>query len=233
MSDPLASLYATIPSPSFESLMPSITLSYAQSLDGSIALRADHALLISGPESMEMTHRLRGAHDGIMVGVNTILADNPHLTTRYNGSAHARPIVLDTALRTPPGSRILEHPKPPLFVCGENPPETARRLLEEAGGEILIAKVNHAGMIDLRPILEDLKTHGFMSLMIEGGASLISSMLDARVVDACVITIAPFYVGGVHALIHPLLPQANIETPHWIQLGRDMILWGRLSRDGA
>jgi GTP cyclohydrolase II len=229
MSDPLTSLFAAIPSPSIESASPYTTLSFAQSLDGSIAVRADQALQLSGPEAMEMTHRLRGAHDAIMVGVNTILADNPQLTTRYGGGEHARPLILDSTLRTPPDARIFEHPKNPIFVCGDNPPHTARKLLEEAGGEILNAQQNNAGQIDLRPMMADLKARGIKSLMVEGGASVISSMLDAKVVDACVITIAPFFVGGVKAVLNPINPPARIETPHWEKLGRDMILWGQIS----
>jgi 3,4-dihydroxy 2-butanone 4-phosphate synthase/GTP cyclohydrolase II len=178
---------------------------------------------------MEMTHRLRGAHDAIMVGVNTIRADNPQLTTRYGAGEHARPIVLDTTLRTSPDARIFKHPKPPLLVCGDNPPETARRLLEEAGGEILIAPQDQDGRIDLRPMLADLKLRGIKSLMVEGGANVISSMLDAKVVDACVITLAPVFVGGVQAVLNPINPPARIETPLWERLGRDMILWGQIS----
>ena len=227
-SEALAALYTAIPSPSSDSDKPYTTLSYAQSLDGSIALRSDQPLLLSSPQAMEMTHMLRGNHEGIMVGVNTILADNPQLTTRYGGGEHPRPIILDTSLRTPPDACIFNHPKPPLLVCAEDHPEKSRRLLEDAGGEIFVSSADQDRRIDLQPTFEGLKIMGINSLMVEGGASVISSLLEAKVLDACVITIAPIIIGGLHPFSHPILPPAWIPEPNWEILGSDIILWGEV-----
>ena len=226
MSDPLEALFSTIPTSRPEHPLPYVTLSYAQSLDGSIAAESVQQLLLSSPESTKMTHRLRAAHDGILVGVNTILADDPQLTTRHGAGEHPRPIVLDTHLRTTLKSNILRHPKSPLLVCRHDPPETQAKLLSDAGAELLPASVQMDGRIDLRQLLTTLKTRGIMSIMVEGGAAVISSMLRERLVDACVITIAPLLVGGVQAVKSPLIPPLHLRQPAWINLGMDMVVWG-------
>lgn len=229
MSDPLDALYSTIPSPTLDRSSPYITLSYAQSLDGSIAIQSDRQLLLSSPESMEMTHHLRGAHDGILVGINTILADNPRLTTRQGNGKHARPIILDTHLRTPARSNIFHHPKSPLLICGEEPHGKSLKLLEDAGAEILVSDTRNDGRIDLKHLMTRLHILGFFSLMVEGGASVISSMLEDQLVDACVITITPKFIGGVHAVSNPLDPAPWLVSPGWVKLGRDLVVWGEIN----
>ncbi|MBM2842777.1 MAG: RibD family protein, partial [Anaerolineales bacterium] len=92
---------------------PFITLSYAQSLDGSIALPDGRPLALSSPPSLFRTHALRARHDGVLVGVGTILADDPQLTVRHAAGPNPQPIVLDTGLRTPLPARILSNPRRP------------------------------------------------------------------------------------------------------------------------
>ena len=84
---------------------PFVTVSYAQSVDGSIAGRNRLPIRLSGPAAMRLTHRLRAVHDAILVGIETVLADDPRLTVRLVAGPNPRPIVLDTQLRTPPGCR--------------------------------------------------------------------------------------------------------------------------------
>jgi 3,4-dihydroxy 2-butanone 4-phosphate synthase/GTP cyclohydrolase II len=232
MADPLDVLFTTIPGISFDRMDPFITLSYAQSIDGSIAAQPDEQLMLSGADSMKMTHRLRAGHDALLVGVNTIIADNPQLTTRYNAGLHARPVVLDTNLRTPIGSNVLKHPKHPLLVCGENPPEHRAAVLHECDAEILPAVTQPDGRIDLGSLMSQLWSTGIKSVMVEGGASVISSILEEKLVDAFVLTIAPTFVGGYRAVDRQLIPPLEILEPHWFPLGRDLILWGELDRGG-
>ncbi len=86
---------------------PLVSLCYAQSLDGSLAARGGKTLRLSGPESMALTHRLRAAHDAILVGIGTILADNPSLTVRYAAGKNPQPVILDSSLRFPLNANLL------------------------------------------------------------------------------------------------------------------------------
>jgi 3,4-dihydroxy 2-butanone 4-phosphate synthase/GTP cyclohydrolase II len=232
MASSIETLFSAIPSASEEQAHPSITLSYAQSIDGSIALRPDESLLLSGPEAMKMTHRLRATHDAIMVGVNTVIADNPQLTTRYEAGTDARPVVLDTDLRTPCTARLFQHPKQPLLVCAENVPRDREQDLQAVGAEILPSATREDGMIDLTKLMAALWEKEIRNVMVEGGTSVIGSILEERLADFMVLTIAPYLVGGVRAVAQPHDPPILMAEPHWIQLGDDLVLWGVISRSG-
>ncbi len=90
---------------------PLVTLSYAQDLDGSIAKRRGEPTSISGPESLEFTHRLRAAHDAILVGIGTVISDDPQLNVRFAKGNDPQIVVLDSQLRLPLQSKLLENSK--------------------------------------------------------------------------------------------------------------------------
>lgn len=98
--------------------LPFVTVSYAQSLDGCLASHDHRALALSGQASMTLTHRIRAVHDAILVGVQTVLNDDPMLTVRLVEGEHPQPIVLDSRLRFPMSARLLTHPR----GCGLPPP---------------------------------------------------------------------------------------------------------------
>jgi len=117
---------------------PGITLSYAQSLDGCIALHPGKPLSFSGRQSLAFTHRLRAAHDAILVGIGTVLADNPRLTVRLVTGKNPLPIILDSKLRLPIDSNVLQdHPRSPLIATGKNAEEQRQRDLEQAGARVI------------------------------------------------------------------------------------------------
>src|SRR5512143_1701471 len=92
---------------------PLVSLCYAQSLDGCIAAERGRPTQLSGPETKQITHRLRALHDGILVGIGTVLADDPHLTVRHARGENPQPVVLDSRLRTPVEARLIAgHPRP-------------------------------------------------------------------------------------------------------------------------
>ena len=99
---------------------PLVTLSYAQSLDGCIAARAGERLALSGPESMQLTHQFRAAHNAILVGIGTVLADNPRLTVRLVQGQDPQPVVLDSHLRIPLEASLLHNSRRPWIACLED-----------------------------------------------------------------------------------------------------------------
>jgi 3,4-dihydroxy 2-butanone 4-phosphate synthase/GTP cyclohydrolase II len=226
MSDPLEALYTSVPTPEAFSNRPSVTLSYAQSLDGSIAATAGQGLLLSGEHSMAMTHQLRASHDGILVGIETVLADNPRLTTRLVEGAHPRPIVLDSQLRTPLEANILKHPQPVWIAHAESARKDRISALLEAGAQLIPLPQTADGGLDLAALLAALKSRGVVSLMVEGGARVITSFLTQELVDVLVLTISPRLVGGLRAPTVLLAAQLRIRTPSWLTLGEDQIVWG-------
>src|SRR5205823_12555295 len=99
---------------------PFVTLSYAQSVDGSIAARPGQPLALSGALSMTLTHQLRAAHDAILVGIGTVLADNPRLSVRLVEGKDPQPIVADSRLRLPLSANLLyQHPLSPWIASGD------------------------------------------------------------------------------------------------------------------
>ena len=211
---------------------PFVTLSYAQSLDGSITARRGEPLAISGPESLEMTHRLRAEHDAILVGIGTVLSDDPQLSVRLVDGLNPQPIIVDSQLRCPMTARLLENDKPPWIATTEKADYARQNALETAGAHILRLPANKNGQVDLSELLIKLTQMGIKSLMVEGGAAIISSFLSAHLVDRLVLTIAPMLVGGLNAVARE--PDGNgIALPrlfrtHYQKLGDDIILLGDL-----
>lgn len=206
---------------------PLVTLTYAQSLDGSIThRRGEPGLAISGPRTKQMTHWLRAQHDAILVGVGTLLADDPKLTVTHAEGPPPRPLILDSRLQTPPTARVFAHPKRPLIACLEDESESeAARTLQAAGADIL--PIRHCdGRMDLPALLAALPGRGIHTLMVEGGAGVITSFLRAGLADRAIVTIAPFFVGGVNALTGWLPSMPRLKHVGMEQFGEDMVVWG-------
>ncbi len=211
---------------------PLVTLSYAQSLDGCIALERGHPTAISGPESLRMTHQLRAAQDAVLVGVGTVLADNPRLTVRLAAGADPRPVVLDPGLRIPLDAALLqERTREPWIVAAPGADAEKCRRLESLGARVWEAQVDRQGWIDLDSLLDLLGQRGVERLMVEGGARVIASFLQEGQVDLLVLTIAPVFLGGLHALDGPGSAReatARLENPGWERAGDDWIVWGQI-----
>ena len=214
--------------------LPFVTLSYAQSVDGSIAVRASEPCALSSRSSFEMTHRLRARHDALLVGINTVLADDPRLTVRFCPGSNPQPVVLDSRLRFPDGARLLAHPDrhPLLFTTvSASAGEIAR--LTARGARIHVAPRDSLGRVDLIAALLELAQRGVKRLMVEGGAAIITSFLANRLVDYCVITVVPRLIGGVRAVDGPAdaggSPLAIVDC-RYQPLGGDLIIHGGLSK---
>jgi len=178
---------------------PYVTLTYAQSLDGSIAGRPGHPLPLSGAASMALTHSLRSAHDAILVGIGTVLADNPRLNVRLVSGKNPQPVIVDSRLRFPPYASLLRNGRTPWIATGEQADAERQEALEAAGARILRVPGSN-GWVDLGALLAQLGELGVSSLMVEGGAQIITSFLASRLVDQVVVTIAPLLVGGLRVV---------------------------------
>jgi 3,4-dihydroxy 2-butanone 4-phosphate synthase/GTP cyclohydrolase II len=211
---------------------PFVTVSYAQSIDGSIATRQRRPLPISGPAAMRMTHGLRTLHDAILVGIETVLADDPRLTARLVTGPQPQPVVLDTHLRTPLNARLLQRERGRSWVVGamDNPQDRVTAVTT-AGADVLPCRRENAnGRLDLTQTMRLLHGRGIRRLMVEGGARVITSFIRAQLVDLFIITIAPKMVGGLQVMTAPPdgteAPMALTEV-HCERLQDDLILWAR------
>jgi GTP cyclohydrolase II len=215
---------------------PLVTISYAQSLDGSITTRRGVPLSLSGRESLRLWHRLRVYHDAILVGIGTVLADDPQLNVRLATGIDPQPVILDTHLRCPLKALALNSGKAPWVITGRKGNPGKQKKLEANGAQVIRLRTTRNGHIDLKSLLEFLARREIDSVMVEGGARVITSFMKTHLADYFVITITPFFIGGVHA-VEQLLPRA--QHGHVVQLdrakimgddwyGRDLVLWGAL-----
>jgi 3,4-dihydroxy 2-butanone 4-phosphate synthase/GTP cyclohydrolase II len=219
---------------------PLVTLSYAQSLDGCIAARAGERLALSGPQSLQMTHQLRAAHEAILVGVGTILADNPRLTVRLVQGQNPQPIVLDSHLCMPLEASLFQNPRLPWIACLEEADQRKSTELEALGVRILRLPADSAGRVSIPALLEHLANLEVNSLMVEGGASVISAFLHLNLVDWVILTIAPVFLGGLRAVGSDIFasisrspgPYPRLQETGAEWLGNDLIIWGWLTACG-
>jgi len=204
---------------------PFVHLKVAASLDGRIATRTGEAKWITGEEARAASQVLRHEHDAIMVGIGTVLADDPLLSDRTQ-QLRRRPLVrviLDAGLRLPPSSQLVRtarelplivfaaepqgglgggHFSPPaagVSTAGDTSPfdEVAMRqqALEEAGAEVVRVEAS-AGRLNLTSVLEALGQRGLTSLIVEGGAEVSGAMVEQRLVDKVTFYLAPKIIGG-------------------------------------
>jgi riboflavin-specific deaminase-like protein len=211
-----------------------VTLSYAQSFDGSLTTRRGERLSLSGEESKRMTYQLRAMHAGILVGIGTVLADDPRLTARLAGDPDPQPIILDRFLRIPLQSRLLARRDClPWIICSCQASTDRHNQLEALGARLIVVETDDDGLLQLGMILARLYALGLSSVMVEGGARVITSFLRARLVDQAVVTIAPVWIGGLPAVENPGL--AGLfpcwKKPVGEMFGRDWVVWGRLGEE--
>ena len=179
--------------------LPFVILKCAATLDGRIATRTGDSKWITNPLSRKFVHELRHAVDAVMVGVGTVLKDNPQLTTRLEDRKGSDPmrIVLDTHLSIHPNAKLLHlaSDSDTTIIIGESVPAEKRRMLESPGVSFLPVK-DDVGQIDLKALVKKLGPMGITSLLIEGGSRVNGSALMAGIVDKICMFYAPKICGG-------------------------------------
>lgn len=211
-----------------------ITLKLATSLDARIATAAGESRWITGAASREQVHRLRAAHDAVVVGIETALADDPELTVRlpgYTGRQPAR-VVLDSRQRLSPACKLVATAREtPTYVVTTAEPDAA---LTQAGVHVLSVAADGEGRADLRGVVQTLAAAGLSNLFVEGGGQIAGSFLRHGLVDAIEWFRAPIVIGGEgRPAIGALAVAALAGAPHFrrvevTQLGDD--LWERYAR---
>jgi len=178
---------------------PFIIVKAAATLDGKIATRDGDSKWISSETSRRWVHRLRNEVDGIVVGIGTILKDDPLLTARIRGGRDPVRIVLDSRLRIPENARVIET-EPSRVIIATTKASSQRKVerLERRGVRVLILKSRNE-RIDLKSFVARLGAMGFTSLMIEGGSEVNGSFLDEGLVDKLMLFVALKLIGDARA----------------------------------
>jgi diaminohydroxyphosphoribosylaminopyrimidine deaminase/5-amino-6-(5-phosphoribosylamino)uracil reductase len=210
--------------------LPFVRLKLAVSVDGRVASPGGPRW-ISSPESRELVHEMRGRSDCVMVGIGTVLADDPLLTDRRGEAPGRQParLVLDSALRLPPDSAIAEGARSirSIAACGEGADPAAEEALSERGLAVWRCPEGEGG-IDLRAVLGRACREGIIDVLCEGGPRVATSLLRARVVDSIAFFVAPSLIGaeGVAALgtLDGIADGDGLENVRWRAVGRDVLL---------
>jgi GTP cyclohydrolase II len=174
---------------------PYVVLKYAQTIDGRIATSAGDARWISGEEERRTSHALRAACDAVLVGVGTILADDPRLTVRMVPGASPIRVVLDPRLRLPDDARVLDADGVTTIVTTTASSPERRGELRRRGVSVVVVPAGPHGL-DLDAALEALFDDGIRSVLVEGGARVITSFLSLGLADRLVVAIAPRVMGS-------------------------------------
>jgi diaminohydroxyphosphoribosylaminopyrimidine deaminase / 5-amino-6-(5-phosphoribosylamino)uracil reductase len=221
---------------------PFVIVKFGVSLDGRIATHTGHSRWITGPPSRAEVHRLRDRVDAILVGVNTVLADDPELTTRLDAPSrepqHPWRLIVDSTCRTPPTARVLDPALPgrtTLFTTSAAD-ASRRQAIERSGAEVcLLPSVD--GRVDLPALLDEVGRRKVSSLLVEGGATVHGAFLDQGLVDFVMAFIAPIIIGGIGAPgavggrgTATLLEAPRLLDPTVHLMGADTLVSGHLRR---
>jgi 3,4-dihydroxy 2-butanone 4-phosphate synthase/GTP cyclohydrolase II len=176
---------------------------------------------------------LRASHETILVGIGTVLVDNPQLNNRLAPGPSPQPIILDTYLRTPLTSRLMQrNDRLPWIFTGRDIDANRREAYEGKGATIFICTEDRKGYLNLSVIMRCLSKVGVRSIMVEGGARVISSFLRHRLVDRAVVTLTPIWLAGLPVLErsrnHIVFPSGypRLAKPFYRQVGAELVACG-------
>ena len=215
---------------------PLVTAKWAMTLDGKIATRTGDSKWISGEKSRRYAHKLRAWNQAILVGVETVLQDDPLLTCRVAGGRDPLRVVLDSQARTPLGCQLVQTAAatPLLIATTRGAAKADRGRLAAAGAEVVVLP-RRGGRVELGALLDMLGERGISTLLVEGGSKVHGAFLDAGLVDRVAAFVAPKLVGGVDAKTaiggkgaSSVIDGANLKSVTWRRLGDDLVLEAKL-----
>jgi GTP cyclohydrolase II len=227
LPDPRQVDAATIPA-----TRPLVTVHYAQTIDGRIASRTGDSRWVSGEGSLRLAHELRAGHDAVLVGIGTVLADDPKLSVRLVPGRSPVRVVVDSQLRIPLGANVLDTSVARTIVATTPlAPEERAETIRARGAEVLRVKADADGHVDLSDLLARLRDDGIRSLLIEGGRGMITAALRDHLVDRLTVCIAPKVIGeGIAAVgdlhIDRLRDAMTFERAGFTSFGGDVVFYG-------
>jgi len=194
---------------------PFVTAKMAVSLDGRAAAADGSSRWITGPSARRDSHRMRAGADAVLVGIGTVLHDNPQLTVRLRGYAGRQPIrvVLDSSCRTPPDAAVLGDGEQTLIVTTDKATPEAEQALRHRGAEVLRLP-SRDGRVDLAAVMEALGRREVTHVLIEGGPTVIGDAVERGLADRYLFYVAPKLLGSggpgaVAALVAPTISDAR------------------------
>ena len=216
---------------------PFVILKVAATLDGKTATRNGDSKWISGEASRRLVHRLRNQVDGVLVGIGTILRDDPLLTARVRGGRDPHRIVLDSRLKTPEEARIIRtSPSKAIIAATALAPKHKIERFEKRGVRIFIFD-SKEGMVDLKSCVSRLGEIGITSLLVEGGSQVNGSFLDEGLIDKLLLFLSPKLMGDPQAPgifggrgISNLQEAIALKEMKTKKIGEDMLIQGYLER---
>jgi diaminohydroxyphosphoribosylaminopyrimidine deaminase/5-amino-6-(5-phosphoribosylamino)uracil reductase len=210
---------------------PFMTLKLATTLDGRIADPQGQSKWITGAEARKRTHQMRSWHDAVMVGVGTVLADDPQLTVREVAGDNPARIIVDTNLRTPPDARVLGDGAVYIAAGKNTDNKDKAHILGEQGAQILYID-EQDGRVCLTALMKALgEEYGITGILCEGGGNLATALMKERLVDKLIYSMAPKVLGdGIHSLdnigIDDIADVLILEEPVTEHHGDDVMVIG-------
>ena len=216
---------------------PFVVLKVASTLDGKIATRTGDSQWITGEVARRFVHRLRNQADGVLVGIGTILKDDPMLTARVKGGRDPYRIVLDSRLKIPEKARVFERsPSRVIIATTRDGSKEKKERLERRGVQVLVLD-SKEGRVDLKGCLRRLGSVGIMTLLVEGGSKVNGSFFDQRAVDKFYFILSPKWMGdpeapgifGGHG-VKDLTEVIHLHQTHSRRMGEDFLVEGYVER---
>jgi len=220
--------------------LPWVMLKSMISLDGRMTSDAGESRGLGGDEEQRLCHRLRAEHDAILVGIGTVLQDDPELTVRLWKGRNPLRVVLDSSLRIPAGSRLVRSAhEAPLLIATVSEDRRAIQALEALGVRVWTFAADGAGHVPLQALFRKLAGEGRLSLLVEGGPTVHTAVLREGLADRVAVGIAPRILGGARApawtrdLGRARLDEAiELESLVTRRVGRDLWIEGSLKKEG-
>src|SRR3989344_6007426 len=211
---------------------PFVILKVAASLDGKIATSTGNSKYITSKESRKYVHQLRSNVDAVLIGINTLIADNPKLDARLVKGKDPIKIIVDSTLKIPLKGNIMKSPEKLIIATTSKAPKNKIKAIQNKGAKIIIAP-SKAGLVDLDFLMRELGKHEITSILIEGGNRVNSSALKEKIVDKILVFTAPRLIGkGLDAFgdlgIKKLDNTINIREMSTRKIGNDILVEGYL-----
>ncbi len=186
-----------------ETGMPFVTVKYAATFDGRIATANGQSQWISSPESLKFAHKLRAHHDAVLVGVQTVIKDDPELTVRHIRGRNPLRIIVDSGLKIPLQAKILQKlsAAQTLIATTKTADDPRFQRIAGHGVQMISTDADSCGKVDLKKLFKILAARGISSILVEGGAQIITSVLKDNLATRLVTIIAPKITGkGIEAI---------------------------------